>query len=313
MPARSGCTPGRRCGSARDAPRGAGTPRNRRGMPRRSFQGPHGSRLHRARSGGTRCARWHRRRPRSRGRGECSGPDPASRPRRGQHRRSRYRQRRSRRTPRYSPRGHRDRRSSVGDASRASLEWSLALLSTSRPRRRMTASDAGGPVAALVPALGRPDGREGDALHLVGAAGVEGALGDEVVVVAADLLTSSRRPRSPRHSCERGMAPAMQAAHSSTLRRVRSFSGRPLTMSASASRPPGRSTRAASSNTLLLSTERLITPLEMTASKLASPNGSRSMRASRIGLGEPVAARRVALSTCSRVKSTPTTWPPGPT
>ena len=50
----------------------------------------------------------------------------------------------------------------------------------------------------------------------------------------------------------------MQAAQSSTLRRVRSFSARPLTMSAIASRPPGRRTRAASAKTRCLTGERLI-------------------------------------------------------
>ena len=82
----------------------------------------------------------------------------------------------------------------------------------------------------------------------------------------------------------------MHAAHSSTLRRVRSFSGLPLTMSASASRPPGRSTRAASAKTRLLTTERLITPLEMTASNVASSNGSSSMLAStKLDVREAVA------------------------
>ena len=50
----------------------------------------------------------------------------------------------------------------------------------------------------------------------------------------------------------------MQAAQSSTLRRVRSFSALPLTMSAIASRPPGRRTRAASAKTRCLTGERLI-------------------------------------------------------
>ena len=51
-------------------------------------------------------------------------------------------------------------------------------------------------------------------------------------------------------------------------------------MSAIASLPPGRRTRAASANTRSLAGERLMTPLEMTASKLASSNGSSSMCAS---------------------------------
>jgi hypothetical protein len=44
----------------------------------------------------------------------------------------------------------------------------------------------------------------------------------------------------------------MQAAQSSTLRRVRSLSARSLTMSASTSLPPGRRTRAASAKTWFL-------------------------------------------------------------
>jgi hypothetical protein len=142
MPPRSGYKPRRRRGSARDARRGAGTPPDRCGMPPSSFRALLESRRRRVRSGGPRCGRWHRRRQRSRGRGECSGRDPVRRPRRGQRRRSRYRQRRSRRRTRYSARAHRDRRCSARDAPRASLEWTFALLSTSRPRRRMTASDA---------------------------------------------------------------------------------------------------------------------------------------------------------------------------
>ena len=61
----------------------------------------------------------------------------------------------------------------------------------------------------------------------------------------------------------------MQAAHSATLRRVRSISSRALTMSAIASRPPGRSARAAAPNTASLSGARLTTPLEITTSTLA--------------------------------------------
>ena len=61
------------------------------------------------------------------------------------------------------------------------------------------------------------------------------------MVVVSPHLADVRGPppRSPRRSCARGIAPAMHAAHSSTLRLVRSFSARPLTMSAIASRPPG--------------------------------------------------------------------------
>ena len=145
MPARSGYTPARRRGSARDVRRGARTPHDRRGTPPSSFRALREPHRRRSPSAGPRSGRWHRRRRRSRGRGEYSAPAPRRRPRRGQRRRSSYRQPHSRRTTRYSARAHRDRRSSVRDAPRASLEWSLALLSTQRPPRRMTADDARGP------------------------------------------------------------------------------------------------------------------------------------------------------------------------
>ena len=84
----------------------------------------------------------------------------------------------------------------------------------------------------------------------VGAARLERSLRDEAVVVRRTSATSEAvRRRAPPGRLLRGIAPAMHAAQSSTLRRVRSLSGRPLTMSAIASRPPGRSTRAASAKT----------------------------------------------------------------
>jgi hypothetical protein len=58
----------------------------------------------------------------------------------------------------------------------------------------------------------------------------------------------------------------MHAAHSSTLRLVRSLSARPLTMSAIASLPPGRSTRAASAKTRPLTGERLMRQLHSAGS-----------------------------------------------
>ena len=72
----------------------------------------------------------------------------------------------------------------------------------------------------------------------------------------------------------------MQAAHSATLRRVRSISSRSLTMSAIASRPPGRSARATARNTASLSGARLMTPLEITTSTLPGSAGGSSMNPS---------------------------------
>ena len=72
----------------------------------------------------------------------------------------------------------------------------------------------------------------------------------------------------------------MHAAHSATLRRVRSISSRELTMSAIASRPPGRSARAAARNTASLSGARLTTPLEITTSTLPGSAGGSSMKPS---------------------------------
>ena len=77
---------------------------------------------------------------------------------------------------------------------------------------------------------------------------------------------------------------------------------------------PGPSTRAASAKTRSFAGERLITPLEMTASKLASSNGSSSiLRLDELDLREAVAEQASALPTCSSVKSTPTTRPDSPT
>jgi hypothetical protein len=64
------------------------------------------------------------------------------------------------------------------------------------------------------------------------------------------------------------------------LRLVFSLRGFPLTMSASASRPPGASTRAASAKTRCLTAERLITPFEITGSNVSPSKGSSSMLAS---------------------------------
>ena len=107
----------------------------------------------------------------------------------------------------------------------------------------------------------------------------------------------------------------MQAAHRSTLRRVRSLSARPLTMSEMASRPPGRRIRAASAKTRCLTGERLITPFDRTASKLAASKGRSSMCASTSSTwAKPCSSRsRAAFSSCLSVMSTPTTRPDSPT
>jgi len=115
MPARSGYTPRRRRGSARDARRGAGTPHTGAACHHAAFKRCGETTRRRARSGGPRCGRWHRRHRRSRDRGECSGPDPARALAEVSVGGSWYRQRRTRRTTRYSARAHRDRRSSVGE------------------------------------------------------------------------------------------------------------------------------------------------------------------------------------------------------
>jgi hypothetical protein len=59
----------------------------------------------------------------------------------------------------------------------------------------------------------------------------------------------------------------------------------------------------------------LITPLEITTSKLASGNGRSSMLAStKSTCANPSRSRNpAALVSCSAVKSTPTTLPAGPT
>lgn len=69
----------------------------------------------------------------------------------------------------------------------------------------------------------------------------------------------------------------MHATQSSTLRLVFSLGGLPADDVREASRPRGRSTRTATAKTRLLMTDRLITPLEITASNIASSNGSLSM------------------------------------
>ena len=78
-------------------------------------------------------------------------------------------------------------------------------------------------------------------------------------------------------------------------------------MSATAKRPPGRSTRNASWITAALSSARLITQLEMTTSTDASGSGMASMDPFRnVALVTPALSRlRLAIASISSVMSTP--------
>ena len=69
----------------------------------------------------------------------------------------------------------------------------------------------------------------------------------------------------------------MQPAHSSIERRTSAGSSRRVTMSDTAKRPPGRSTRKASRSTCALSAERLMTQLEMITSTDSSGRGIASI------------------------------------
>ena len=60
------------------------------------------------------------------------------------------------------------------------------------PPRAPRAGHGGGAWFTRLTAVKRPGVRSGDALHAIGAAGVEGALGDEVVVVG--VYVSARKP-----------------------------------------------------------------------------------------------------------------------
>ncbi len=69
----------------------------------------------------------------------------------------------------------------------------------------------------------------------------------------------------------------MQPVHCAMSRRVSSSIPASATMSVTANRPPGRSTRAASRKTAGLSAERLITQLEMITSTESSGSGTASI------------------------------------
>ncbi len=106
----------------------------------------------------------------------------------------------------------------------------------------------------------------------------------------------------------------MQAAHSEASQVTPSGSCLALTMSAIASRPPGRSAAAAAANTAGLSGERLMTPLEITQSiEPGSTGGSSIWPLRNSTLAMPAsAARSVALVSCSAVMSMPITLPASP-
>ena len=78
-------------------------------------------------------------------------------------------------------------------------------------------------------------------------------------------ISTSSKPAasSSRSNSSSVSAPAMQPVHCAMSRRVASSMSGSATMSVTAKRPPGRSTRAASRKTDGLSAERLITQLEM--------------------------------------------------
>ena len=83
-------------------------------------------------------------------------------------------------------------------------------------------------------------------------------------------------------------------------------------MSAIASLPLGRRTRAASAKTRFLIGERLITPFEITTSKAGVLEGESidaGVRRTSLGVNPSRSRSRPALSICSSVKSTPTTRP----
>lgn len=107
------------------------------------------------------------------------------------------------------------------------------------------------------------------------------------------------------------LGPAIHAAQSSAWRAVGVAISGLVTMSASASRPPDGSTRAASANTRRLSAERLTTPFGITASTEPSSNGSASIRARRSARADRGAGS--ALASCCGVMSTPVTARAAPT
>src|SRR5882672_3867528 len=107
----------------------------------------------------------------------------------------------------------------------------------------------------------------------------------------------------------------MQPVQASMSRRVASSRSGSATTSVTASRPPGRSTRAASASAEALSVERLMTQLEMTTSTQAAGRGMSSIspfRNSTLAIPASSALRRASAS-ISSVMSSPYTLPAEPT
>jgi hypothetical protein len=85
----------------------------------------------------------------------------------------------------------------------------------------------------------------------------------------------------------------MHASQSEASQVTPSGSWVSVTMSASASRPPGRRARAAAANTAGLSGERLITPLEITQSIVPSSTGGVHVAGAELDVGQAVLACQV--------------------
>src|SRR6202022_3884689 len=111
------------------------------------------------------------------------------------------------------------------------------------------------------------------------------------------------------------IVPEMQPAHESSCFFNSASSVSSSTMSATANKPPGRSTLNASLITAPLSSARLMTQLEITTSTDASGSGTLSIEPFRnVALETPAFFMlRFASSSISSVMSTPYAYPPGET
>src|SRR5260370_19993605 len=137
------------------------------------------------------------------------------------------------------------------------------------------------------------------------------------VRVAWTLKSGSWKPAPTRASRYRpnGIVPEIQTAHESSRFLSASGSVSISTMSATAKRPPGRSTRNASMMTAPLSSARLMTQFEITTSTDSFGSGTLSMVPLRnVALLTPDRSRLAfASASISSVMSTPYAWPPGAT
>ena len=136
--------------------------------------------------------------------------------------------------------------------------------------------------------LRRLGGDQRDALHLVGAAGIERAIGDEAVVVAAGLLDVEAGGldrlgvAAARDRAGDARGPARRCAWCSPLGAAADDVGE--------REPPARSKHARGlGEDLALDDGRLITPLEMTASKSRRRTAARRYKPRRNG---PARTRR---------------------